>query len=405
MTHRNRIGSVGAWVALATALTGGAAAARSEMSAAPDAALADAAPALSAKGKYLVYAGTYTNKGGKGIYVFPFDTATGKAGEPTLAAAVTSPSFLSLHPDGKHLYSISETSGFGGTKGGAVSGFAIDRGSGKLTLLNEQSSVGAGPCFITVDRAGKNVLVANYGGGSVACLPIGPDFKLGEATSFIQHEGSSVNPRRQEAPHAHSINVSPDNRFAYAADLGLDKVLIYRFDAATGKLTASTPDAGLVAAGSGPRHFAFHPNGKTAYVINEMTSTLTAFKFDPQSGALTELQTLPTLPSPQPSSSTAEVVVHPSGKWIYGSNRGHDSIAIYAVDADGKLTAKGHQPTGGKTPRNFNIDPSGKFLLAANQDSDTVTVFSIDQATGALTATGQSLHISMPVCLKFLPVD
>jgi 6-phosphogluconolactonase len=257
-----------------------------------------------------------------------------------------------------------------------------------------------------VDKEGKNVLVANYGGGSVAALPIQADGRLREASSFIQHKGSSVNPKRQEGPHAHSINLDTANRFACAADLGLDQVLVYQFDATKGTLTPHTPPFAAVAPGAGPRHFAFHPSGRYAYVINEMNSTVTAFTYDAQQGTLKELHTLSTLPAGfKGNNSTAEVQVHPSGKFLYGSNRGHDSIAIFTIDQDtGRLTAAGHELTQGRTPRNFGIDPTGSYLLAANQATDTIVVFRIDPQTGNLKATGQTVSMPTPVCVKFVPI-
>jgi 6-phosphogluconolactonase len=317
---------------------------------------------------------------------------------------VKNPSFLAIHPGTKFLYAVSEVSDAGGKPTGAVAAFAIDPKSGKLKLLNQQSSQGAGPCHLNVDRAGKNVLVANYGGGSCAVLPIGADGKLGEATAAIQHKGKSVNPQRQEGPHAHSINLDSANRFAFVADLGLDEVLVYRFDSTKGSLTPNDPPAGKVAPGAGPRHFAFHPAGKYAYVINEMASTVTAFAYDPERGTLQELQSITTLPAGfSGNTSTAEVVVHPSGRFLYGSNRGHDSLAIFKIDeATGKLTAAGHQLTGGKTPRNFAIDPSGKWLLAENQGSGTIVVFKIDSQTGGLSETGHVLKVGSPVCVRMV---
>jgi 6-phosphogluconolactonase len=257
-----------------------------------------------------------------------------------------------------------------------------------------------------VDRQGKNLLVANYGGGSVAVLPITADGKLAEATSFVQHKGSSADQARQSAPHGHSINLDAAGRFAFAADLGLDQVLVYQFDPSKGELKPHDPPFASVKPGSGPRHFAFHPSGQFAYVINELANTVTAFRYDPQQGVLKEVQTISTLPEDfKGKSYTAEVVVHPRGKFLYGSNRGHDSIAIFAIDAaSGRLTPQGHEPTQGKTPRNFNIDPSGAFLLAANQNSGTIVVFRIDPATGKLKPTSQSVEVPAPVCIKFLPV-
>ncbi|MBC8116472.1 MAG: lactonase family protein [Candidatus Saccharimonas sp.] len=360
---------------------------------------ADAAAPL----KLRVYFGTYTGALSKGIYHSILDLASGQLSPPQLAAEIKSPSFVAIHPSRKFLYAVSEISDFQGKPLGGVSAFAIDAASGNLTLLNQQSSEGAGPCHLVVDAAGKNALVANYGGGSVAVLPIDSMGKLSAASASIQHTGSGVNKSRQEKPHAHSINLDAKNRFAFAADLGLDKVLIYRFDAAKGSLVANDPPAGVVAPGSGPRHFAFHPSGRFAFVNNEMTSSVTAFKYDAEKGSLTEVHTLSTLPNEVKGNSTAETVVHPSGKFVYVSNRGHDSIAIFAFDeSSGKLTAAGHCLTGGKTPRNFNVDPTGQFLLAANQGTNDVFSFRIDTATGQLTATGSKIEVGSPVCVRFV---
>ncbi len=353
--------------------------------------------------KLWVYVGTYTGKKSKGIYRCELDLATGKLSEAALAGEAVNPSFLAIHPNQRFLYAVGEVAQFKGEMAGGVVAFAIDPQVGSLKALNQESSRGAGPCHIVVDAQGKNALVANYGGGSVAALPIHADGKLAPAAGFIQHEGSSVNKQRQEKPHAHSINLDAAGRFAFAADLGLDKVLVYRFDGAKATLTPHAPPSASVAPGSGPRHFAFHPSGKYAYVINEMLCTMTAFAYDADKGTLKEIQTITTLPHEvKQGYSTAEVVVHPSGKFLYGSNRGHDSIAIFTIDtATGKLTAAGHEPTKGKTPRNFNVDPTGNYLLAANQNSDSITVFRIDQKTGKLSATGQ-VEVPAPVCIKFM---
>lgn len=367
-----------------------------------------ARPALgspSSAGTLWVYVGTYTGGKSQGIYRFSLDRATGKLTPAGVVPATNNPSFLAIHPNRRFLYAVNETGNFNGQKSGAVSAFAIDAQTGNLTLLNQQPSRGDGPCHLAVDKSGKSVLVANYGGGSVAALPVGADGKLGPATAFIQHAGSSVNPRRQEGPHAHCILLDRDNRLAFSADLGLDKILIYRFDPARGTLVAHSPPAATVAPGSGPRHFAFHPNSRFAYVINELLSTVTAFRYDSRKGVLETLQTISTLPPGfSGNNSTAEIAVHPSGKFLYGSNRGHDSIAIFAVDSSsGRLTLVGHEPTQGKTPRNFAVDPSGSYLLAANQDSDSVVVFRIDPATGKLRPTGQSVEVPMPVCIEMMP--
>lgn len=365
------------------------------------------AGATQAAGHYFVYFGTFTGAKSQGIYVSRLDVHSGQVSAPELAVETKSPSFLAIHPNQKFLYAVGEAGVFDGKKTGAVNAFAIHPQSGKLTLLNRESAGGPGTCFVGVDQAGKHVLVANYAGGSVAVLPIKTDGSLGAATAFVQHSGSSVNPQRQKEPHAHSIFLDAANRFALAADLGLDKVLIYRFDKVTGTLTPNDPPCAKLAPGAGPRHLDFHPNGRFVYVINELLCTVTAFRYDAERGALTELQTISTLPvgqAVQTNFSTAEVRVHPSGKFLYGSNRGHDSIAIFAIAPDtGLLTAVGHQSTQGQTPRNFNFDPTGAFLLAANQGSDSVVVFRLDSATGGLTPTGQTLQIGAPVCVKFMP--
>ena len=351
-----------------------------------------------------VFVGTYTGKKSQGIYRAEFDPATGKLGTPELAAEVTSPSFLAVAPDRKHLFSVCEISEYKGKKAGGVASFALDAKTGELKPINQESSVGAGPCHLVTDKQGKNVLIANYGGGSVAVLPVGPDGKLGEATSFVQHTGSSADKRRQQGPHAHSVNLDAAGKFAMVADLGLDKVLVYRFDPATGKITANDPPAVDLPPGSGPRHFAFHPNGKYAYVNNEMTSTLTALAYDPEKGSFRVLNELSTLPAPTKGNSTAETVVHPNGKFVYTSNRGHNSIAIFAIDeATGKIRAVGHQGEGINIPRNFNIDPTGKWMIVANQAGDSLVVFAIDPNTGELKPTGQKVAVGSPVCVKFVP--
>lgn len=356
----------------------------------------------------LVYFGTYTGNESKGIYLSRLDVESGKITPPELAAETKNPSFLALHPSGKFLYSVGEISEIGPKKSGAVNAFAIDAKSGKLTALNQQESGGAGPCHLVVDKSGQAVLVANYGGGSVASLPVNKDGSLRPAASVIQHTGRSVTPR-QNQPNAHSINIAPDNRFAVCADLGLDKVLVYRLDAAKATLAANTPPFTASAPGAGPRHFAFHPTAPFAFVINEITCTVTAFNYDAQAGVLKEMQTLSTLPageSVQKGFSTAEVQVHPSGRFVYGSNRGHDTIAVFSMDAkNGKLALVQNQSTLGKTPRNFGVDPTGRWLIAANQSSGTVVLFAIDPATGKLTPKGDPIPVPSPVCVKFLPAN
>ncbi|MEY2409235.1 MAG: 6-phosphogluconolactonase [Verrucomicrobiota bacterium] len=356
--------------------------------------------------EFLVYFGTYTGKLSKGIYVSRFDGATGKLETPELVAESSSPSFLAISPDGKHLYAANEVSKFENKTAGAVSAYSIDRSTGKLGFLNQKSSGGSGPCHLVVDASGRSVLVANYGGGSVESLPIQKDGSLGDGGTFIQHTGGSTDKGRQEAPHGHCIVADPSNRFALACDLGLDKILIYKLDPATAALTPNDPAFGSVAPGSGPRHISFRPDGKFAYVISEMLCTVTAFGFDAKRGALKEIAVVSSLPrgeSVQKGFSTAEIEVHPSGRYVYGSNRGHDTIAIFAIDSkSGRPTLVGHQSSGGKIPRSFGIDPAGRWLLAANQDSDNVVVFRIDPKTGALTSTGQEVRVGAPVCVKFV---
>lgn len=361
-----------------------------------------AEPKAPAAEKMTVYVGSYADVKADGIHQYTLDLTSGALSKAGATSGVANPSFVAISPDHKYLYAIGEVGSFNGKKGGAVSSFAIDEKSGALTLLSQQTSGGDGPCYVTSDRAGKCVLVANYGGGSVESIPVSAG-KLGEPGSFIQHQGSSVNKSRQGEPHAHSINVSPDNRFAFAADLGLDKILVYKLDADKGTMTPNDPPAAEIPPGSGPRHFAFHPSGKFAYVCGEMTSTVHAMTYDADKGVLKVVQSLSTLPEPVKGNSTAECQVHPSGKWVYVSNRGHDSVAVFKVDeATGHLTAVGHQSTGGKTPRNFGVDPTGKFLIAANQSSNNVVVFKIDEKTGMPQPTGNEVQVPKPVCVKFM---
>src|ERR1043166_4017543 len=358
-----------------------------------------------ARRDHFFFFGTYTGAKSRGIYAYRM-TDDGKFTRVGLAAETANPTYLAVHPNGKVLYAIGEVNKFGDKKAGSVSAFTIDTKTGNLTALNTQSSGGTGPCHLDVDRAGKCVVVANYGGGSVEALPIKSDGSLGEPGTFIQHEGSSANKSRQEGPHGHCILVDPSQHFAVACDLGLDKVLVYKLDAANAKLTPNDPPFTSVAPGSGPRHIAFHPNGKFAYVINEMLCTMIAFEWNSARGTLKEIQTISTLPGAvEKGFSTAEVYVHPTGKFVYGSNRGHHSIVVYACDEKtGKLTLVEHQNTQGKTPRHFAIDPSGKFLLAENQDNDNVAVFGIDAQSEKLTRTGEKFEAGSPVCAVFVPV-
>ena len=362
-----------------------------------------AAAVLAAdKGPSYLYVGTYTNKTSKGIYQYRFDPATAKIETIGLAAETPNPTFLVIHPNHKFLYAANEIGNYKGENSGSVTAFRIEA-NGKLVQLNSVSSHGNGPCHVSVDHTGKFVLVANYGGGSIAVLPISADGSLGEATAAIQHTGSSVDPRRQKEPHAHSIYLSPDNRFVIVADLGLDKLLVYRFDSKKGTLTPNDPPSVSVKPGSGPRHFAFHPNGKYAYCVNEMFSTVTAFDWNGSKGVLTEKETLSTLPAGfKGRSSDAEIEIHPNGKFLYASNRGHDSIAVFAIAPDGKLSMVEVAPVHVKTPRHFAIAPSGDYLFAEGQDSNQFALFRLDPNTGKLTSTGTTVDLGAPVCIVFL---
>jgi 6-phosphogluconolactonase len=351
---------------------------------------------------WIMYVGTYTRAPSKGIYAYHYEGATGGLTEIGLAAETENPSFLAIHPNHRFLYAVNEVSRYEGQAAGSVSAFSIE-GPGKLTLLNRVSSKGGGPCHVAIDRTGKWLFVANYGGGSVAAYPVRADGSLGEASAFFQHAGSSVNQQRQSGPHAHEATVSPDARFVLVADLGLDQVLTYKLDPARGGLAPGNPPFAKVAAGSGPRHLAFRPDGKFVYVLSEMLSKVVTFRYSPGPGTLDELQTLSTLPDGfSGANSGAEIAVHPNSRFVYTSNRGHDSIAIFRIDSGkGTLASVDQISTRGKTPRNFAIDPSGGYLLAANQDSGTIVVFRIDQKTGGLTPTGTSVQVPSPVCLVF----
>ena len=375
--------------------------------------IASLAPATSAQTakptshKYLMYVGTYTVRDSQGVYAYRYDSVSGQLEPLGLAAKTSNPSFLVVHPNHRFLYVANEDHDYQGQSSGIVSAFSIDPKTGKLTLLNQLASRGADPCHISVDSKGKFVLVANYTGGNLAVFPILEDGRLGEASEFIQHKGTGPNKERQEAAHAHWIDVSADNRFVLTADLGLDQVFVYGFDAGKGGLTPNEPPSAKLAPGAGPRHVAFHPNGRFVYVINELNSTVTTFSYDAKGGTLHELQTVPSLPKEfTEENSPAEIVVHPKGKFLYGSNRGHDSIVVYAIDPKkGTLTLVEHVPTKGKAPRNFEIDPEGKRLLVANQETDNIVVFRINAKTGRLTPTGQEIKVPAPVCIRFMPIE
>ena len=362
--------------------------------------------AASAADKYFFYVGTEGTQS-KGIYLYRFDPSTGESTPLGLAAETTNPSFLAVHPSGKYLYAVNEVQTFQGPNSGGVSAFSIDRATGKLTFLNEVPSRGADPCYVIVDTEGKHVLVANYTGGSIAVFPVLQDGRLHEATTFVQHHGHGTNPQRQEGPHVHSIDLSSDGHHAYVDDLGLDKVLVYDYYPDKDRLLGpDDPPFAKLDPGAGPRHFALLPSGKFAYVVAEMASTVTVFSVDLNTGMLNRLQTISTLPKDfKGENDDAEIQIHPNGKFLYASNRGHDSIAVFAIDpARGTLTKVADVLTQGKIPRSFGIDPTGKYLLAENERSDDIVVFRIDESTGRLTPTGQKLDVPSPVCVKFLKV-
>jgi 6-phosphogluconolactonase len=352
-----------------------------------------------------VYFGTYTSKQIKGIYVAQFDPSTGQLAALQLAAETKNPTFLALDPTRRFLYAVNEIGDFDKKGNGAVSAFSVEPQTGKLTFLNQQASGGSGPCHLAVSDTHNCVLAANYGSGSVVVLPVEADGRLQAPSATVQHRGSSVNRERQEGPHAHFITWDPVNRFVLTCDLGLDKVLVYRLEEHPLSLTPNDAPFFAVKAGSGPRHLAFHPNGRIAFLLNELSSTLTVCEYDGQRGELKEIQTASTLPEGFSGRNTcAEVAVDPTGKFVYASNRGHDSIAVFSIDpASGMVRCIQHQSTEGKTPRHFAIDPTGKWLLAENQDSDKVVVFSLSAETGRLATTGQSQSVGAPVCAVFVP--
>jgi len=363
----------------------------------------------------LVYVGTYTEPirfgtgkilegKGEGIYLYRMHPVTGALEFDSKTTGVVNPSYLAVDPTQRFLYAVNELKMYEDKPTGTISAFAVDAKNGKLEFLNRQLTHGTDPCHVTVDGKGRHVFVANFMSGSVCVLPVRNDGSLGEASNFVQHLGSSVDPVRQKGPHAHSVTLDKANRFAFVPDLGLDKLMVYRFDRTRGMLEPNTVAWIKVKPGAGPRHVALHPGGRLAFLISELDSTITALSFDRTKGVFKELQVVPTLPAGfQGESTCADVQVAPSGRFVYASNRGHDSLVIYRIDQrTGRLTYVGHQTTQGRTPRQFEIDPTGRFLLVANQDTDTIVPFRIDQQTGALAPTGQLLQVPTPVCVKFL---
>ena len=355
--------------------------------------------------EFLAYVGTYTSGKSEGIYICRLDLSTGELKLIKSVTGVKNPSFLAIDPKKKYLYSVNEVAKFEGKPGGGVSAFLIDQETGDLTFLNHQFTKGGAPCYVSVDKTSSFVLTANYGSGNLSIFPILDDGSLGEMSDFVQHEGSGLDKRRQKAPHAHCIVIAPDNRYVFSADLGIDKIMIYKLDTKNGKLIPNDVPYAELAPGAGPRHFTIHQNEKYAYVINEINSTVTAFEYDKVKGILTEIQTIPTLPKDfEGTSYCADIHVSPCGKFLYGSNRGHDSIVIYSIDENtGRLEYIGTESTQGSWPRNFAIDPTGAFLLVENQKTDNIVIFQIDRDTGKLNQTGNITEIPSPVCIKMIP--
>jgi len=357
-------------------------------------------------GKYFLYVGTYTKGESKGIYGFRYDSRSGRLSPLGLVAETANPSFLAVDPTHKFLYAVNELQDYKGAKSGAITAYAIDRKTGKLSRLNEVASRGEDPCYISLDKTGKFVLVANYTSGNIAVFPVQKDGSLGEASAFVQHRGSGPNHERQEGPHAHWIETTSDNRFAVVADLGLDKLLVYRFDASKGTLTPNDPPAADLPPSSGPRHVAFTPDKRFAYSVNELKSTVTAFSFNAAQGVLKPFQTISTLPKDfSRENDTAEIHVAANGKFLYASNRGHDSIAEFSIDRKtGRLAFLHTFSTQGRTPRNFELDPTGSRLLVANEDTGDIFVFRLDPSDGReMLATDDSVKVPSPVSLRFVP--
>lgn len=353
---------------------------------------------------YIVYVGTYTGDGSDGIYACHFNPADGDLGPVRLVAKTDNPSFLTTDPDGRFLYAVNEVDFFQNEPAGGVSVFEINRESGKLALLQQISSLGKGPCHLSLDKSGKYLMVANYNSGNFSVFPVRNDGSLGDNTAFIQSAGSGADKVRQTGPHAHYIQVTGNNKFVMVADLGTDKILIYRFDPATGELTANTPAFVATDPGAGPRHLVFAPSGNFMFVLNELSSTVSVFDFDQDSAKLQVKQTISTLPEQFTGMNTAaEILAGYNGRFLYVSNRGDDSIVVFYIDKDnGSLTFVDRVPCGGKSPRNFEIDPTGQWMLVTNQDSDNIMLFQIDQESGRLIQTTRSVDISSPVCIRFI---
>lgn len=366
-------------------------------------------------GPCFVYVGTYTDwelfgpprrnppgERSQGIYVFPFDPATGQLGPRRLAAETPNPTYVTFSPSGRVLYAVNEIYLFHGAASGAVSAFRIDPATGGLAFLNQVEAHGTGTCYACVDRAGDHLLAANFGSGSAAVFPLEPGGRLRPASAVVQDTGSGPNPR-QAGPHAHAINLSPDERFAIVSEFGTDRLALFRFDSDRGTLTPAEPPHLPLRPGSAPRHLAFHPSHPVAYSLNEIDNTITVLAWNATRGSLRELQNVSTLPSGFSGRNTAaEVIVHPSGRFLYASNRGNQSLAVFSIDNSGRIALAGHVSCGGRTPRGFAVDPDGRWLIAANQDTHNLVVFAVDEHTGMPVPTGQVVEVRTPVCVKFL---
>jgi 6-phosphogluconolactonase len=353
-----------------------------------------------------VYFGTHTAAPGVGFSLARFDTATGVLSKPEFLIEAAAPAFFVIHPDGRHLYASNSVKTFQGQPVGAVSAYEIDRATARLTLLNQQPSGGADANYVELDRTGRYLFTANYEGGSIAAFALRPDGAIGARTAFFQHTGASVDAKRQRHAYAHSIKIDPTNRFVLVGDLGLDKVFIYRFDERDGSMQPHEPAFVTAAPGSGPRHMTFHPNGRLLYVLTEMGSTVTGYHWDAKRGTLVAIETVSTLPAGFAGvNNCAEIRVRPDGKFLYASNRGHDSIAVFAIDAkSGRLTLVQHAPSLGKSPRNFEFDPTARWMLVSNHASDNAVVFRMDEPTGRLTPVGEPVTLPTPFCERFLAI-
>jgi 6-phosphogluconolactonase len=350
---------------------------------------------------YFTYFGTQRSGTNIGLSIAHFDTDSGVLTKPELAIQAAAPAFFTIAPDGRHLYTCNAANP------GGVSAYEIEPHTGALKFLNRVSSGGSGPCYVSLDQTARFAFVANYSSGNIAVFAIKPDGSLGERTAFVQHAGSSINPQRQTHPYAHSIIVDPSNRFALVADLGVDKIFIYRFNEKDGSLKTNNPPFATIAPGSGPRHVKFHPNGRWFYLINEIASTIVGFKWDSATGSLAEFQTISALPDDFKGTNTsAEIEVHPDGKFLYASNRGDDSITVFGIDQNtGKLNLVQRASCGGRTPRFFTFDPTGKWLLCSNHGSDNTVIFRVDEHTGKLTNAGDPVSVPYPFCERFLPAQ